>query len=306
MGRDILDISVTHHQPGGEATLVLECFSSAAYGLSDVPNDSSVTLKNGSKEQKLRIRRGEGDECAFPYLEVDPAAAKSLGLQDKSRYLADYNSMQDTLTLTRITVSRSQAVLETDRHRKREPRIVVGAALAAALGIPWTSSTVLTVRSGAGSMKARLVVPENEISEELRLPAFLSGKLGLSPGAPVPLAYNQKTKTLAIGDAAAALAQEPEEPAPRPVKSSRTKSHRSGQASLSGKGGSGAYSTIASATSHKVSVPASRTGTTGQRVWTRASRQSGRERHAGSQPAASAGRRRGPAIWLSPLITHSR
>ncbi|MEK8131422.1 hypothetical protein WMW72_26285 [Paenibacillus filicis] len=204
MGRDIIDITITK-QPRSEITLVLSCYGNVAYGLSDLPNGTTVTLKNGSAEHEARIFLGEGDECAFPYMEIDPVAAKQLRLKDQTRYLAEYNSLQDTVTLTRLLVSRGHGILETDRTR--ESRITVGASLAAVLGIPWTTHPTLTIRSGHSTVKARLRVPANEISEELRLPASLSRKLGLMPGTPLMLAYNQKTKTLVVGNSAAALDQ---------------------------------------------------------------------------------------------------
>ncbi|WP_159881245.1 hypothetical protein [Paenibacillus puerhi] len=321
MGRDIVDLSVTKHQASGEITLVLESYSQAALGLNDLPNGATVTLKNGRSEQKVRVIRGDGDECAFPYLEIDPAMAKSLGLRDQCRYLVDYNPMQDTVDLTQVIVSRSQALLEPDRYRRSVPHITIGGALAAALGIPRAAYPILTVRNGKSSAKVRLHVPENEISEELRLSASLCRKLGLVPGHIQQLAYNQRSKTLAIGNSAAVEAPIVAEPAGRPEDgpSSGLEPQKSDAASRSGKANRPGQATL----SHKIrsssgvspndssAVRSIRQAKSFPRANHPARQAWSRYQAAGSRqprklaPTVSKQRPKSPSIWLSPQVTPS-
>lgn len=199
MGRDVVDVLISDWRNEHEITLVVECYCKVAHDLEDLYNRTNVILINEGAERMVQVHREDGDECAYPYIEVGPQIALALGLQDQSRYLIDYNSLLNAITLTRITLSSGEAVLGTDRKRGREPRITLGPALIATLGMGGHTNSGLTVSKNGVKLKAKLVIPENQFSDELLLSPHLIRKLRLSEGKQVPLSYHQRTKTLYMG-----------------------------------------------------------------------------------------------------------
>ncbi|MCZ8518983.1 MULTISPECIES: hypothetical protein [Paenibacillus] len=201
MAYGIVDISVTDGADETSAILVIECYNSFPHDLGSIRNGTSVALKNNGAERTVRLYRERGDECGFPYLELGASTAKALGLKQGTRYQIDYNEMNDTLTFRRVTLSRASVPIDIGTNRSTEPTITIGYSILRMLGFPESKSSYVSVKRGNTVHKLRLIVPENELDEEVRLSPAAAAKLGIPGGQEHLLEYSQSAKVLYLDGA---------------------------------------------------------------------------------------------------------
>lgn len=199
MAKGLFDVVVNPEHGEDTITLVADCTYSCEHDLHTLRDGTTVMLRQeGSPEKQIRIVRGQDDECPFHYIEMGPATAQAVGLRGGARCLLEYNELEQTVTLTKITVSQEQIILLTERGRK-EPRARIGYSLLNKLGMAAARrSRTVRARHGSASVKLRLSVPENELSEEFLLSAGAAAKLRLGSGQLCLLAYDQAARTLSF------------------------------------------------------------------------------------------------------------
>lgn len=199
MARGLFDVVVNPEHGEDTMTLVADCTNGYEHELHTLRDGTMVILKKeGGPGKQIRIVRGHDDECPFHYIEMGPATAQAAGLLGAARCLLEYNELERTVTLTQITVNKEQVILLTERGRT-EPRVRIGYSLLNKLGMaaPRRSRSV-RARRGSASVKLRLSVPENELSEECVLSAGAAAKLRLGSGQLCLLAYDQADRTLSF------------------------------------------------------------------------------------------------------------
>ncbi|AFH64935.1 hypothetical protein ACVNS2_29980 [Paenibacillus caseinilyticus] len=201
MAYGIVDISVSDQMEDTAAALVLDCYNSFPHDLDSIRSGVSVVMKNNNTERSVRLYREQGDECGFPYLELSSAAAKALGLKDGYRYQIDYNEMGGTLTFRRVTLSRVMAPIDVSTDRSREAAVTMGYSILSMLGLAEQRGSYVSVKKGGTTHKLRLIVPENELDEEVWLSPAAAAKLGISGGNEHLLEYSQSSRVLYVDGA---------------------------------------------------------------------------------------------------------
>ncbi|WP_426448519.1 hypothetical protein ACP26L_28430 [Paenibacillus sp. S-38] len=201
MAYGIVDISVSDQMEDAAAALVLECYNSFPHDMDSIRSGASVVLKNNNTERSVRLYRERGDECGFPYLEISTAAAKALGLKDGYRYQIDYNEMSGSMTFRRVTLSRVMTPIDVSTDRSREASITMGYSILSMLGFADQRASYVSVKKGSTTYKLRLIVPENELDEEVWLSPEAAAKLGIPGGKEHMLEYSQSSRVLYVDGA---------------------------------------------------------------------------------------------------------
>ncbi|KPV60568.1 hypothetical protein QJ48_04775 [Paenibacillus sp. A3] len=199
MARGLFDVVVNPGHSEDTMTLVADCANGYEHELHKLRDGTMVVLKNGgSPVKQIRIVRGHDDECPFHYIEMGPATAKAAYLRGGARCLLEYNELEHTVTLTKITVNKEQVILLTEKGRTKS-RVRIGYSLLNKLGMAGARrSRTVRARHGSASVKLRLSVPANELSKEFVLSAGAAAKLRLDKGQLCLLAYDQAARTLSF------------------------------------------------------------------------------------------------------------
>ncbi|KEQ23047.1 hypothetical protein [Paenibacillus tyrfis] len=196
MARGIFDVVVNPEYGEDTMTVVGNCINGYKHELHTLRNGTTVVLKKeGSPGKEIRIVRGHDDECPFHYIEMGPATAQAVNLRGGARCLLEYNELEQTVTLTKISVNKEQVIVLTEKGRT-EPRVRIGYSLLNKLGM--AKSRTMHARHGNASVKLRLLVPQNELSEQFVLSAGAAAKLRLGNGQLYLLAYDQAARTLSF------------------------------------------------------------------------------------------------------------
>lgn len=197
MARGLFDVVVNPEHGEDTMTVVANCINGYEHELHTLRDGTMVVLKKeGSPDKQIRIVRGLDDECLFHYIEMGPATAQAVDLRGGARCLLEYNELEHTVTLTKITVNKERVVVLTEKGRA-EPRVRIGYSLLNKLGMTGARrSGTVRARHGNASVKLRLSVPPNELSEQFVLSAGAAAKLRLGNGQPCLLAYDQGARTL--------------------------------------------------------------------------------------------------------------
>ncbi|UUZ89358.1 hypothetical protein LJK87_24690 [Paenibacillus sp. P25] len=196
MARGTLDVVISDSVADGDITLVTECYNGYSEELQSIPDKAVILLKKGDKEKNLTVIREKGDECAFHYMEVSPQTAKDLDLKGGARYLLEYNEMNQTASLTRITVSRVQTAVKLDRSAAGKNRISVGYASLSQLGLTPDPRRLWIMKEGKANARLRFSVPQNELDDSFRVSSAVAARFGMREGDNCTLEYNQATRTL--------------------------------------------------------------------------------------------------------------
>ncbi|MCM3274143.1 hypothetical protein [Paenibacillus elgii] len=199
MARGLFDVIVNPEHDEDTMTVVANCISGYEQEMYTLRDGTAVVLKKeGSPGKQIRISRGYDDECLFHYIEMGPATAQAVNLRGGARCLLEYNELEQTVTLTKITMNKEKVIVLTEKGRT-EPRARIGYSLLNKLGMADSRrGRTLHARHGNASVKLRLSVPPNELSEQFVLSAGAAAKLRLGNRQPYLLAYDQATRTLSF------------------------------------------------------------------------------------------------------------
>ncbi|MCP3773895.1 hypothetical protein NLX71_11350 [Paenibacillus sp. MZ04-78.2] len=199
MARGLFDVVVNPEHSEDTMTVVANCINGYEHELHTLRDGTMVVLKKeGSPGKEIRIVREHDDECLFHYIEMGPATAQAAKLRGGARCLLEYNELEQTMTLTKISVNKERVIVLTEKGQP-EPGVRIGYSLLIKLGMADARrSRTVRARRGNTSVKLRLSVPQNELSEQFVLSAGAAAKLRLGNGQPCLLAYDQAARTLSF------------------------------------------------------------------------------------------------------------
>jgi hypothetical protein len=194
----IVDIYISKELADHTIVLIYNCEGGLPNDLHLIGDDHTITLQRATLEGNVRIVHEQGSDCAFNYVEVDPATARKYRLPNGSRFMLDYTPNENKLRMRRITTSRAHGQLLIDPRKSRDRTIIIGYTLLSRLGIANSPNSTITLSMGSTNKKLKVEIPDNELETSLWLTSTNLRKFGLSPGKKWGLEYNQLTQTLRV------------------------------------------------------------------------------------------------------------
>lgn len=199
MAKGIVDVNVLSEMEYNYVNLVLGCGGGLPNDLHLITDTEGLMLKRGNVISEITLVQEKGDECSFNYMEMSPEIAQKFALKHGDRVVLDYKADTKTLQMQRLNSSSASGLLLLDPRKNRDGVITIGYALLSWLGIPEDAAgTMITVNNGSISRRLRVVIPENELDETLRMSASNLKAMGLTPRKKWKFAYNQTTKVLSV------------------------------------------------------------------------------------------------------------
>lgn len=181
--------------PANAVHLTMNGLGTEDRSLTSIGSGAQVTMRHGKASENVSLQFRDDGECFVNYMEMNAALAKRLKLQPSRRYRLEYDANAERLTIQPSPVSSASAALKSGGQLS--PRsIYIGFALRSILGIPEQRGLSILLRSGSIQRRLSVYTPSNLFDSGLKLSPSTARALSLPLGAPLLLAYDQRTRTL--------------------------------------------------------------------------------------------------------------